>query len=279
MYVWRALAILAAQKGDTMATARELSASRRSRIVAVAREQGEVDVARLSESLGVAPSALRRDLRALEAEGLIRRSYGMVYPVETTRYETSLALREASDSAERRAVARSAAEAVAEAIGDGATVYIDEGRTTLLAVAHLPQDRALTIVTPSLPVAAELAAHTPHEILMLGGRVRGRTLGTVDYWARDMLSGFVIDVALLGANGVTLDEGLTTPDPAVAAIKSMAVRVSKKRIFAGEHTKFGVHSFARFAAVSDIDLFVTGERIGAAVSRRMMQQGVRFRFA
>ncbi|WOF22743.1 DeoR/GlpR family DNA-binding transcription regulator [Microbacterium betulae] len=255
-----------------MTTTRDTAASRRRRIVAIARERGAIDVADLSAQLALAPATLRRDLRALEADGLVRRSYGMVYAVETTRYETSLALRAASDSEERSAIARAAAEA----IGEATTVYVDEGRTTLLAAAQLPKERPLTVVTPSLPVAAELASGTPHEVLLLGGRVRGRTLGTVDYWARDMLSEFVIDVALLGANGVALDEGLTTPDPAVAAIKSMAVRVSKRRIVACEHTKFGVNSFARFARIADIDLFVTGGRLSPTLTRRMTQRGAQF---
>ncbi|MGO1306537.1 MAG: DeoR family transcriptional regulator, partial [Microbacterium gubbeenense] len=65
-------------------------AQRQSRIMALTRERGAVSTAELGELLDLPAAALRRDLRKLEAEGSVRRGYGMVYPVETTRYETSL---------------------------------------------------------------------------------------------------------------------------------------------------------------------------------------------
>ena len=40
--------------------------------------------------------------------------------------------------------------------------------------------------------AAVLADSTSFTVLMLGGRVRGRTLATVDHWATRMLAGFVL---------------------------------------------------------------------------------------
>jgi hypothetical protein len=56
-------------------------------------------------------------------------------------------------------------------------------------IAHaLPADRKLTIVTASIPVAAELSPRSPCTVILLGGRVRGRTLATVDHWVPRMLA-------------------------------------------------------------------------------------------
>lgn len=248
---------------------RKLLSSRRDELIRIVRERGSVNVATLAELLQVPPATLRRDLRMLEARSMIRRSYGEVHAVESSRHETSIAWR-ASNEPEHRA---RIAEAAVTMLDGASTIYIDEGRTTALVSDRLPNDRPLTIVTPSLLVAAELAVDTPHEVLLLGGRVRGRTMGTVDYWARDMLAGFVIDLAFLGANGVTAAHGLTTPDPAVAAVKSAAVRASRRRIFVGDHTKFGVSSFARFAAITDFERFVTTDRVPAGEARRLAHLG------
>lgn len=43
--------------------------------------------------------------------------------------------------------------------------------------------------------------------------MRGGTLATVDHWATEMLGGFVIDLAYVGANGISREYGLTTPTP------------------------------------------------------------------
>ena len=79
------------------------------------------------------------------------------------------------------------------------------------------------MVTSSLLAAGALAESPEVTVLLLGGRMRGRTLATVDHWALRMLGDLVIDLAFLGANGISREHGLTTPDPAVAAVKAAVV--------------------------------------------------------
>ena len=67
---------------------------------------------------------------------------------------------------------------------------------------------------------------------------------------RGCSAGFVIDLAFLGANGISRDHGLTTPDPAVAEVKAEVVRALPPRgCSSGLHTKFGAASFCRFAEI------------------------------
>jgi DeoR family transcriptional regulator, fructose operon transcriptional repressor len=87
--------------------------------------------------------------------------------------------------------------------------------------------------------------------------VRGKTLATVDKWVVDMLGEFAIDLALIGANGLSIANGATTPDPAVSAVKAAAMRASRRKIFVGAHNKFGAVTFSKFADVRDFDLVIT----------------------
>jgi DeoR/GlpR family transcriptional regulator of sugar metabolism len=237
---------------------------RQHRILALARSEGRVDVAKLAADLAVAPETVRRDLRLLERHGLLKRTHGGAYPVETARFETSLATRETRRVPEKRRIAAAAVDM----LGDAETVFIDEGYTPQLIAEALPTDRALTVVTASLSAAAVLASAGSATVLLLGGRVRGRTLATVDHWATAMLAGFVIDLAYVGANGISREHGLTTPDPAVADVKAQVVRVSRRRIFSGVHTKFGVSSFCRFAEVTDFEAIITDSGLPAAEAHR-----------
>lgn len=237
---------------------------RQHRILSQARRDGAVDVAKLAADLAVAPETIRRDLRQLEKHGLVRRTHGGAYPVETARFETTLAMRTTRHVPEKRRIAAAAAEL----LGDAETVFVDEGFTPQLIAEALPADRALTVVTASLSTAAMLSTSTSTTVLLLGGRVRGRTLATVDHWATRMLAGFVIDLAFVGANGISREHGLTTPDPAVADVKSQVVRVARRRVFAGVHTKFGVSSFCRFAEVTDFDTIVTDTALPALEAHR-----------
>ncbi|GEB47842.1 MULTISPECIES: DeoR/GlpR family DNA-binding transcription regulator [Streptomyces] len=248
-----------------------MSAEERQRtIVATARREGAVDVGRLAVDLGVAKETVRRDLRVLESHGLLRRTHGGAYPVESAGFETTLAFRTTMHVPEKRRIA----QAAAGMLGDAETVFIDEGFTPQLIAEALPRDRPLTVVTASLPVASSLAAGDGEfTVLLLGGRVRGGTLATVEHWTSKMLAGFVIDLAFVGANGISREHGLTTPDPAVGEVKAQAVRASRRRVFAGLHSKFGAVSFCRFAEVGDFEAIVTSTALPGHEAHRYALRG------
>jgi DeoR family fructose operon transcriptional repressor len=237
---------------------------RRRRILERARRDGSVEVASLAAGLAVARETVRRDLSVLEGHGLVRRTHGGAYPLESAGFETTLAFRTTQLVPEKSRMAKAAAALV----GEAETVFVDEGFTPKLVAEALPQDRPMTVVTASLAVAGALAGRQHVTVLLLGGRVRGGTMATVDHWAVHMLSGFVIDLAFVGANGISRSRGLTTPDPAVGNVKAHAVQAARRRIFVGAHTKFGATSFYRFADVADLEAVVTDTGLPQAEAHR-----------
>lgn len=238
------------------------SESRQSRIVEFARTRGRVEVLALADELDVAAETIRRDLKVLAGRRLLKRVHGGAVPLETAAFESTVEYRSQVDLAEKHRIAGCAAELLRGA----ETVYLDEGFTPRLIAERLA-DRELTVVTSSLLAAEALAHSETVTVFLLGGRMRGRTLATVDHWATDMLGSLVIDVAFLGTNGISLEHGLTTPDPAVAAVKHTAVTVARRRVLVAAHSKFGASSFCRFAEVADFEAIVTGSELSAADAR------------
>ncbi|MFI5957686.1 DeoR/GlpR family DNA-binding transcription regulator [Cryptosporangium sp. NPDC051539] len=242
---------------------------RQRRILSTARDAGYTDVTQLVADLAVAPETIRRDLRVLERRGLLKRIHGGAYPVETACFETNLETRTTRHLGEKRRVAMAAIER----LGGAETIFIDEGFTPQLIAQALPRDQSLTVVTASLGTAAVLTRNPGVNVMMLGGRVRGRTLATVDFWGTEMLSGLSIDLAFVGANGISLEHGLTTPDPAVAEVKAQVIQASRRRVFIGVHEKFGVCSFCRFADVPDLEAIVTDSALSEAEAQRYRRVG------
>ncbi|MDH6136873.1 DeoR family fructose operon transcriptional repressor [Kitasatospora sp. MAA4] len=237
---------------------------RQHRILVLARQEGRVEVTTAAADFGVALETIRRDLSELERRGLVRRTHGGAYPVESTGFETDLAQRVTRHVEAKRRIAAAAVRLV----GEAESIFVDEGYTPQILAALLPADRPLTVVTASLSTAAAVADSANMTVLLLGGRVRGRTMATVGSWACAMLSGFVIDLAFLGANGISRDLGLTTPDPVVADVKAKALEVSRRRVFMGHHSKFGASSFCRFAEVGDFETIVTDTELSSAEAHR-----------
>lgn len=242
---------------------------RRRAILTRTRTSGSAEVAALAAELNVSPETVRRDLRGLEEHGLIRRTHGGAHPVESAGFETTLAERTTRYLPQKTRIAA----ASAGMLGEAETVFIDEGFTPQLIAEALPRDRPMTVVTASLSTAGALAGRPHVQTLLLGGRVRGSTLATVDQWAIRMLAEMVIDLAYVGANGISRDHGLTTPDTAVGHVKAQAIRSARRRVFSGIHTKFGAVSFHRFAEVRDFEAIVTDASLPASEAQRYTRMG------
>jgi DeoR/GlpR family transcriptional regulator of sugar metabolism len=238
---------------------------RQHRILSIARQTGRVEVADIAAEFAVAPETVRRDLSELARMGLVRRTHGGAYPVESAGFETNLAQRVTRHIDSKRRIAAAAVKL----LGEAETVFIDEGYTHQLLASLLPTDRPLTVVTASLPTAAAVVEASDNiTVMLLGGRVRGRTLAAVGSWATQMLSRFVIDLALLGTNGISRESGLTTPDPVVADVKAQAMQSSRRRVLLGIHSKFGASSFCRFAEIGDLETIVTDAGLSASEAHR-----------
>lgn len=229
-------------------------AEERLRLIAEqARREGRVDVAMLAEEFGVTTETIRRDLSTLERQSVVTRVHGGAIPTERLGFEPGVSKRSGVMVAEKERIAKAA---LAEIPDDGA-VLIDAGTTTAQLAQAIPTDRELTVVTNSAPIAVTLAAKPQIKVLLVGGRVRGRTLAAVGDWTTTALSQIYIDVAFIGTNGFSVQRGLTTPDPAEAAAKRAMVDAARRTVVLADHTKFAADALMRFAELRAVDVLVT----------------------
>lgn len=244
---------------------------RQREILRRARESGRVDVVRLAEELDVTSETIRRDLTVLERAGVLRRVHGGAIPVERLGFEPALAARDAVMTAEKERIAKAA---LAELPDEGA-VIIDAGSTTERLADALPPDRELTVVVNAPPLATSLATRPNLTVLMLGGRVRRRTLATVDDWNLQQLSQLHVDVAFMGTNGLSLECGFTTPDPAEASVKRSMIAAARRAVVLADHTKIGNDYLARFATIGDVDTLITDDGLDLGLVEDFEQAGLR----
>ena len=244
---------------------------RQQAILRRARAEGRVEVVGLAEELAVTTETVRRDLTVLERAGVVRRVHGGAIPIERLGFEPGLATRDAVMTGEKDRIAKAA---LAELPAEG-SVIIDAGTTTGRLVEALPTDRELTVVVNSPPLAATLATRANVTVLMLGGRVRGRTLATVDEWGLAPLSQLCVDVAFMATNGVSLAHGLTTPDLGEAAVKRAMIAAARRTVLLADHSKFGNDCLARFGVLGDVDVLVTDAGLDDDTAADCEQAGVR----
>lgn len=229
-------------------------AEERQRLIADrARAEGRVEVARLAEELDVTAETIRRDLSRLERLGQLKRVHGGAIPLDRLGFEPTVDARGAAMTAEKERIAKAA---LAEVPDEGA-ILLDAGTTTMRLAAVLPTDRELTVVTNALDIASTLASRANLTVLLVGGRVRGRTMAAVDTWAEGVLRDIYVDVAFMATNGISAERGLTTPDPTEAAVKRRMIGCARRVVLLADHTKVGNDHLVRFADTDEVDTLVT----------------------
>jgi DeoR family transcriptional regulator, fructose operon transcriptional repressor len=244
---------------------------RQAQIVDAARSAGRVEVARLAQDLDVTPETVRRDLTALERRGLLRRVHGGAIPIERLGFEPGVDTRDTVMTSEKERIAKAALDQ----LPDEGSILLDAGTTTSRLADLLPRDRELTVVTNALDIAVRLAAHPNLTVLALGGRVRGRTLAAVDVWAVETLRDTFVDVAFMATNGISVERGLTTPDPTEAAVKRAMIGAARRTILLADHTKVGNDHLVRFADLDDVDTFITDSQLDPELGAELQAVGLR----
>src|SRR5271168_266193 len=248
-----------------------LAEERRFRIREVLSRERTVTASELIRTLGVTAATVRRDLAALEQEGVLVRSHGgAVSRMSSTNFQPSYETLSHSHSSEKQAIAREAEELVL----DGETVFL-EGSTTVYELARgLNRRNRLTVVTNSPAIVCQLQRSPGVNVLCTGGDLQKDTFYFSGEWAQRALSEIRLDKAILGVSAIDLSYGISTANHAEAQIKKMITRAAKTRIALADHTKFGTQSFAFVGPIADLDVLVTDAGTDPKYIKGLREAGV-----
>lgn len=240
---------------------------RQAEIAQTTQTAGHVSVSQLSSHFNVTPETIRRDLKALEKRGRLVRVHGgavSVSPNQNVEMEYDSNSMVNIDKKKRIAAA---AWNRLQQLPQLNAITIDSGTTTLEFVRALasggktPQMSSMTMITNSLPVANLTTDYGLTGVHLVGGRIRPLTRAIVGDQTVRELQQLRADVAVLGANGLSLDHGCSTPDPSEAAVKAAMVQSAHKVMVLCDSTKFKKDFLVTFAPLDSIDIVVTDSAV------------------
>jgi DeoR family transcriptional regulator of aga operon len=218
----------------------------------------EVAVEELIHRAKASPATVRRDLRRLEIQGLVRRAHGVVALAESRGYEPFL-----DDPGFRDQLHHMAAEkrrigvAAAALVRDGETIAIAPGTTAAQMSRLLRSRRDLTIVTNALNVAMDLSRQRHVTVHLTGGYLSGNWLAMVGPKALEFIAAMFTDTFFFGANGIHPEHGVTDRHPEEAAANAAMARQARKRILLADHTKFGHTARFLVCPIAEVDMIIT----------------------
>ncbi|MER5971840.1 DeoR/GlpR family DNA-binding transcription regulator [Streptomyces sp. NPDC002055] len=231
------------------------AAERRQLILEMVRANGAVSLRELARVVQTSEVTVRRDVRALEAEGLLdRRHGGAVLPGGLTR-ESGFPQKSHLATAEKTAIADLAAGLVEE----GEAIVVGAGTTTQELARRLARVPGLTVVTNSLLVAQALAHANRVEVVMTGGTLRGSNYALVGSGAEQSLQGLRVSRAFLSGSGLTAERGLSTSNMLSASVDRALVQAAAEVVVLADHTKLGTDTMFQTVPTDVITRLVTDE--------------------
>jgi len=244
-----------------------LTAERRAAIAGIVAQDGAARVADLVTQFGVNAATIRRDMKALEEQGKVRRVHGGAIAVEKAASESACI----PPGTQEARIGQAATKMVA----DGETVFLGPGRLTLEVARCLAARSRLTIVTNGLGVAHWVATNTPHTLIVAGGQAEGRDLGLVGQLTRTALSSLRADHVILELGGVSPVGGLTDDSLPQAEIARLLLEIGSQVIILVPAERVGRVAAAHIAPVSDTDVVVTAREAPSPFLWDLSESGVR----
>jgi DeoR/GlpR family transcriptional regulator of sugar metabolism len=195
---------------------------------------------------------VRRDIDALERDGVVRRVHGGAVAFSLRGDEVPYSVRtfEAVEAKERIATA------VGALIADGETVVLDCGTTTA-EVGRALRGRAVTIMPLGLRTLIDLAFDDQVRLITPGGDVRSGELVVTGDLAEVAFERLRFDTFVLGCCGLSERDGVTTHVPADARIKRAAIASSGRTILVGDASKLGEVAFGKVCDLNALERLVT----------------------
>lgn len=220
-----------------------LTENRHNIILELVNSRGSVKLSELCKTLATSESTIRRDLNILDERGLLTKVHGGAIALNDSfsKYEQDVEKKSSLFIREKTAIAKYAAEL----IDDGDVVYIDAGTTTEKMLEYIPS-KNVTFVTNGFINAKRLAQHG-FKVFVPGGEIKSSTEAIVGAECVVSLQQYNFSKCFIGANGISLSGGITTPDKNEAVVKSTVINNSKEVYILADHSKFDQITSVRFA--------------------------------
>lgn len=232
------------------------AAERRQRILELVRSSGAISLRELARHVQTSEVTVRRDLRALEAQGLLDRRHGGAVLPGGLSHEPSYS-EKALVAADAKA---SIAKLAAELVSDGDAIVVGAGTTTKAFAARLTRHTELTVVTNSLLVAEGLAGAPGVDVVVTGGSLRGSIRALVGGTTEQALSTVQGTRAFISGNGLTAARGLSTPNLSVAGVDRALAAAAAEVVVLADHTKIGTDALLQTVAAEDIRHLITDDQ-------------------
>ncbi|HEY1921704.1 MAG TPA: DeoR/GlpR family DNA-binding transcription regulator [Tepidisphaeraceae bacterium] len=237
-----------------------LIAERQSRLREVLAKRRILPLDVLSEELRVSQSTVRRDVEALERQGLVQRTHGGVIWMgdRAAQGQTRIYAFHQRMSVQLEAK-RKIAEAAARLVTTGQTILLSGGTTTFYLAEQL-HGRSVQLITNSLPIANLFMDDDNVELIITGGLMYPRYGVMLGPTAESFLSTVHASRMFFSAAGI-LDSALYNQNMLLVAAERRMMEQSQQVVLLADSGKFGQQALVRLCDLAQVDTVISDENL------------------
>ena len=207
----------------------------------------------LAQKIHISPSSIRRDLKRLELNGKITRSYGGAELKNSINKQIPFYMRSHKNTKEKACVAKKAATLVKQ----GDTIFLDSSTSTYFMIEHLCTIKDITVVTNSLANFSALSEYNMN-VYLAGGRLNPENRSCfIGAHTEDIINSVHADycffsVQSLISGGVLYDCFANEIVP-----RKLMIQNSEKSVFLCDGSKIDHFSAYKLCHVSNLDYIIS----------------------
>lgn len=249
-------------------------AQRQQRILSQVIESGSVRNEDLAERFDVSVMTILRDLTALDRQGLLRRTRGGASVQPSALFESSVSVRVAGQTAEKRAIA----QAVLRHVEPGQAILLDDSTTGIHFARMLRDAGPATVISNFLPVLHELTGAPGIRLIGLGGEYHESAEAFMGGMTVEAIRQLSVDLAVLSTSAITAGTCYHQTQDTVLFKRAM-MDVAERRILYVDHTKFQRRALHALAPLTAFDLVIVDDRTPEETLRELRDSAVEFEVA
>ncbi len=211
-----------------------------------------VRVSGLAQRFVVSEETIRRDLKYLEEQGVLRRVHGgAILPVPSE--EQPLQIRSRIKPRAKGRIAQLASTLIEE----GMALFLDTGTSTLALAHQLTQFSRLKVITNSLDIANLLTQQSDNAVTLTPGRVRRNDNALTGPHTLAFAQQFHYDIAFMGIGAIDLQNGFMDYEEPEALLRRVLSLHCRQSVILADEGKFGLRTFVNTLPFTAVDVLVT----------------------
>ena len=248
-----------------------LNAERREAIKRKITTEQRVLIQDLCKEFNTSPVTIRKDLDALEEEGILTRVHGGGIVKKAIEIDLSISEKEKVNLKEKERIANFAVNLIKE----GDVIILDSGFTAIHIARRLKFRSGIKIITGGLNVANEIIG-SENQLILTGGVFNLSTFGLSGGFAENVIKNTVADKLFLGVDGVDFEKGLTAYNYEEAKLNQLMIQAASETILIADSSKFGKKTMGYIGNLKDVDRIITDNGLSKEYLEKLKRLELKF---